>query len=60
MSKFLNYLGGVIGGLSLIYVLASELLQGLDHLLNIIGIIVVIVFAVALIINGARSLISKA
>ncbi|TDF93712.1 hypothetical protein [Paenibacillus piri] len=59
MSKFLNYLGGVIGGFGLIYVPASELLQGLDPLLDIIGIIVVIVFAVALIINGVRSLISK-
>jgi hypothetical protein len=60
MSKFLNYLGGVIGGFSLIYVPVSELLPSLEPLLDAVGIIAVIVFAVALIINGVRSLLSKA
>lgn len=59
MSKFLNYLGGVIGGFSLIYVSISELLPTLEPLLDAVGIITVIVFAVALIINGVRSLLSK-
>lgn len=60
MYKFLNYLGGVIGGFSLIYVSVSELLPSLEPLLDAVGIIAVIVFAVALIINGVRSLLSKA
>lgn len=60
MYKFLNYLGGVFGGFSLIYVSVSELLPSLEPLLDAVGIIAVIVFAVALIINGVRSLLSKA
>lgn len=60
MSKFLNYLGGIIGGFSLIYVSVSQLLPVLAPLLNVVGIITVIVFAVALIINGVRSLLNKA
>lgn len=60
MSKFLNYLGGIIGGFSLIYVPVSQLLPVLAPLLNVVGIITVIVFAVALIINGVRSLLNKA
>ena len=60
MSKFLNYLGGVIGGFSLIYIPVSELLPSLEPLLDTVGIIAVIVFATALIINGVRSLLSKA
>lgn len=59
MFKFQNYLGGVIGGFSLIYVSVSELLPSLEPLLDAVGIIAVIVFAVALIINGVRSLLSK-
>lgn len=55
MSKFLNYLGGVIGGFSLIYVPVSQLLPSLAPMLDAVGIITVIVFAVALIINGVRS-----
>jgi hypothetical protein len=60
MSKFLNYLGGVIGGFSLIYVPVSKLLPSLEPLLDAVGIIAVIVFSVAFIVNGVRSLLSKA
>ncbi|MDQ0059924.1 hypothetical protein [Paenibacillus harenae] len=60
MSKFLNYLGGVIGGFSLIYIPVSGLLPSLEPLIDAVGIIIVIVFAVALIITGVRSLLSKA
>ncbi|MFE5320535.1 hypothetical protein ACFQ88_17645 [Paenibacillus sp. NPDC056579] len=59
MSKFLNYLGGVIGGFSLIYVPVSGMLLSLEPLFDTVGILVMIVFAVALIINGVRSLLSK-
>lgn len=60
MSKFLSYLSGVIGGFGLIYVPVSELLPSLEPVLDTVGIISVIVFSIALIVNGVRSLISKA
>lgn len=59
MFKFLNYLGGVVGGFALIYVPVSDFLSSLEPLLNGAGMIAVIVFSVALIINGTRSLIKK-
>lgn len=59
MSKFLNYLGGVIGGFSLIYVPVSKLLPSLEPLFTVVGVIAVIVFAVALIVNGVRSLLGN-
>jgi hypothetical protein len=59
MAKFLSYVGGLIGGFSLIYVPVSKLLPSLEPLLNGVGIIAVIVFAAALIINGVRSLLKR-
>jgi hypothetical protein len=59
MAKFLSYVGGLIGGFSLIYVPVSKLLPSLEPLLNGVGIIAVIVFAAALIINGVRSLLER-
>ncbi|MDD9268348.1 hypothetical protein ACFPES_15010 [Paenibacillus sp. GCM10023248] len=60
MFKLLNYLGGLIGGFSLIYVPVTQLLASLDPLLDAAGIITVIVFAIALIVHGVRSLLKKA
>ncbi|GGD61165.1 hypothetical protein [Paenibacillus nasutitermitis] len=59
MSKFISSLGGVIGGFSLIYVPISDLLPSLESLFDAVGIIVVSVFAVALIVNGVRSLFHR-
>ncbi|MCQ6562760.1 hypothetical protein [Paenibacillus mendelii] len=59
MNKFFNYLGGVIGGFGLIYVPVSDLLTSLEPLFDAVGIITVSVFAVALVVNGVRSLLNK-
>jgi hypothetical protein len=59
LSKFLNYLGGLIGGFSLIYVPVSKLLPSLEPLLDAVGIVTAIVFAAALIVSGVRSLLGK-
>lgn len=59
MYRFLNYLGGVIGGFSLIFVPIEDLLPALEPVFDAVGIIAVSVFSVALIIDGVRSLFYK-
>ncbi|UVI29287.1 hypothetical protein [Paenibacillus spongiae] len=60
MYKFLNNLGGVVGGFSLILVSVPEWASSLEPLLDGAGFITVGVFSVALIVNGVRSLLNKA
>ncbi|MBD2871948.1 hypothetical protein [Paenibacillus arenilitoris] len=59
MTKFANYLGGVIGGFGLIYVPVSKVLPSLEPLFDAVGILTVTVFSAALIVHGVRSLLNK-
>lgn len=59
MDKFWSYLGGVIGGFSLIYVPVSKVVPGLEPLLDTVGVVSVVVFASALIVRGVLSLFNR-
>lgn len=60
MNKILTYLGGIIGGYTLIQTpIAGTWLSGLDPILDAIGSLAMIVFAGALIVQGVRTLLGK-
>jgi len=60
MDKFWTYLGGVIGGYTLVQApLSSFGLGGLEPVLDIVGALSMIVFGAVLIVNGVRALVKK-
>jgi hypothetical protein len=60
MEKFLVYLGGVVGGYTLVAApVGGTFLSGLDPLLNVVGSLSMIVFAGAFLVRGVRSILSN-
>ncbi|WP_199613645.1 hypothetical protein [Paenibacillus alkalitolerans] len=60
MDKFLTYLGGIIGGYTLIQTeVSGTVLSSLEPIFDIVGAVSMIVFATAFIVRGVRSLLGK-
>ncbi|HZG76135.1 hypothetical protein FE782_15630 [Paenibacillus antri] len=60
MDKFWSYLGGVIGGYTLVQApLGSFGLGGLEPVLDIVGALSMIVFGAALVVKGVFTLVGK-
>lgn len=59
MDNFWPYLGGMIGGYTLVQAPLDSLGTGIEPVVNIVGVLSMIVFAGALIYHGARSLVGR-
>jgi hypothetical protein len=58
MNKFLSYVGGLIGSFGLTKApIAGSFLSGLDPVFQIVALLGIVVFSVALIWEGTKALI---
>ncbi|MBO8163461.1 MAG: hypothetical protein H0Z34_07030 [Brevibacillus sp.] len=60
MGQIVSFLGGLIGGYALTEVpLAGTFLASLEPLVDVVGLLAMVVFSVALIYKGGKGLIGK-